>query len=147
VLTSELLAVGSGLAWAASAIVVKKLRSAMQVDLLSLTAWQMLLGAIVLAAIAWMVPEELAVTGVPLILAVAYVAIVGTGLAWFLWLFVLDALPAGVAGMDSLAVPAIGVPSYTTAWACTSGATMAPAGRDGVLRAASHAARPSPASS
>ncbi|MEO8506898.1 MAG: EamA family transporter [Betaproteobacteria bacterium] len=107
--TSELLAVGSGLAWAASAVVAKKLRSAVQVDLLSLTAWQMLLGAIVLAAAAWMVPERPVVIGAPLILAVAYAAIVGTGLAWLMWLYVLDALPAGVAGMGSLAVPAIGV--------------------------------------
>ncbi|MCC7326865.1 MAG: EamA family transporter [Burkholderiales bacterium] len=108
-MTSELLAIGSGLAWAASAIVAKKLRNTVQVDLLSLTAWQMLLGAIILAVVALVVPEKPMVVGMPLILIVVYVAIAGTGLAWLMWLYVLDALPAGVAGMGSLAVPAIGV--------------------------------------
>jgi drug/metabolite transporter (DMT)-like permease len=108
-LTSELLAVGAGLSWAASAIVAKKLRSRVRVDLLSLTAWQMLLGAVVLVATALIVPAKPPVVGASLIFAVVYVAVIGTGLAWLLWLYVLDELPAGVAGMGSLAVPAIGV--------------------------------------
>jgi drug/metabolite transporter (DMT)-like permease len=44
-----------------------------------------------------------------LVLTVAYTAVVGTGLAWLLWLYVLDKLPAGIAGLGSLAIPAIGV--------------------------------------
>ena len=41
--------------------------------------------------------------------ALAFNALLGTGLAWVLWLYVLDTLPAGVAGLSSLAVPAVGV--------------------------------------
>ena len=108
-LASELLAVSSGLAWAASAIVAKKMRARFQVDLLSLTAWQMLFGAIVLVIVALVVPAPPMMVNVYLIGAVVYTAILGTGLAWLLWLYVLDTLPAGIAGMGSLAVPAIGV--------------------------------------
>jgi drug/metabolite transporter (DMT)-like permease len=32
-------------------------------------------------------------------------------IAWFLWLYILEKLPAGVAGMGSLAIPLVGVMS------------------------------------
>jgi len=41
--------------------------------------------------------------------AMAFLAIVGTSFAWFLWLFILSRLPAGVAGLASLATPVVGV--------------------------------------
>ena len=108
-LQSDLLAVAAGLAWAAGAIVVKRLRRDTDVELLSLTTWQLALGALVLVVIALMVPEPPIVYGGYLAFAVAYTAIMGTGLAWVLWMYVLDNLPAGIAGLASLAVPALGV--------------------------------------
>ena len=33
----------------------------------------------------------------------------GNAIAWFLWLYILEKLPAGVAGMCSLAIPLVGV--------------------------------------
>jgi drug/metabolite transporter (DMT)-like permease len=33
----------------------------------------------------------------------------GNAVAWFLWMFILKKLPAGVAGMGSLAIPLVGV--------------------------------------
>lgn len=106
---SDVLAVLSGLSWAASAIVAKRLLAQVSVDLLSLTAWQMLFGALVLTIVALLVPAPPMALDPPLVLAVAYTSIVGTGFAWLLWLYVLDKLPAGIAGMGSLAIPAIGV--------------------------------------
>ena len=108
-LASEMLAVASGLAWGASAIVAKKMRMRHQVDLLSLTAWQMLFGAIALVIVAMMVPSPPLIVGGYLIWAVVYTSILGTALAWLLWLYVLDTLPAGVAGVGTLAIPAVGV--------------------------------------
>ncbi|HTI48996.1 MAG TPA: EamA family transporter [Casimicrobiaceae bacterium] len=108
-LASEMLAVLSGLSWAASAIVAKRMRASVDVDLLSLTAWQLLLGSVVLVVVALLVPAPPLEIGVPLILAVAYTALLGTGLAWLLWMYVLDKLPAGLAGLGSLVIPAIGV--------------------------------------
>jgi drug/metabolite transporter (DMT)-like permease len=108
-LTSDVLAVLSGLSWAAGAIVAKRLRADVPVDLLSLTAWQLLFGTIALVIVALAVPAPPLVLGTPLVLAVAYTAVIGTGFAWLLWMYVLDKLPAGVAGLGSLAIPAIGV--------------------------------------
>ncbi|HEX6137623.1 MAG TPA: EamA family transporter [Casimicrobiaceae bacterium] len=108
-LASEMLAVSAGLSWAASAIVAKKIRARVRVDLLALTAWQMLFGALILVAVALLVPAAPMVVSASLIWAVVYTSLFATGLAWLLWLYVLDKLPALVAGMSSLAVPAVGV--------------------------------------
>lgn len=108
-LLSDGLAIASGLAWAASAIVAKKLRARHRVGLLSLTAWQMLFGALALTGVALAVPEPPLVVSAELIAATAFIAIIGTGLGWLMWLYVLDQMPASTAGLGSLAVPAIGV--------------------------------------
>ena len=41
--------------------------------------------------------------------ALLYNVIPGNAIAWFLWLYVLEKLPAGIAGMGSLAIPLVGV--------------------------------------
>ena len=105
-LQSTLLA---GLVWAASAVWAKRLRGNVQVDLLSLTAWQMLLGSLVLCVIAWLLPSEPPRITPYFIGALVYNALFATGLAWLMWLFILDRLPAGLAGLSSLVIPAVGV--------------------------------------
>ncbi|HVS27895.1 MAG TPA: EamA family transporter [Burkholderiales bacterium] len=108
-LASNLIATSAGIVWAFAAVVAKKLRGRVQVDLLSLTAWQMLLGGAVLVAVTLFIPQRpLAFT--PYFWgALAYNAILATGLAWLLWLYVLNRMQAGVAGLAVLAVPVIGV--------------------------------------
>ncbi|NMG28568.1 DMT family transporter [Aromatoleum evansii] len=104
-----LLAVLAGLVWAASAVWAKRLRANVEFDLLSLTAWQMLLGSLVLCVIAWLLPSAPPQVTPYFIGALVYNALLATGLAWLMWLFILDRLPAGMAGLSSLAVPAVGV--------------------------------------
>ena len=41
----------------------------------------------------------------------AFISIGGAALGWFLWMFILSRLPAGVAGIASLATPVVGVVS------------------------------------
>jgi drug/metabolite transporter (DMT)-like permease len=108
-LASSALAVLSGLSWAAASVVAKKLRKRSRMALLPLTALQMLFGAIGLVALDLAVPAPPLHFTAWLVVAVAYIAVVGTGLAWLLWMYVLDNLPAGVAGLGSLAIPAVGV--------------------------------------
>ncbi len=45
----------------------------------------------------------------PFIASMAFMAIGGGALGWFLWMFILSRLPAGVAGIASLATPVVGV--------------------------------------
>jgi drug/metabolite transporter (DMT)-like permease len=66
-------------------------------------------GAIVVVLVAGLVPERSIEWSTELIGAVAYNAVLGSAIAWALWLFVVDRLPAGVAGIASLATPLLGV--------------------------------------
>lgn len=108
---SDFLAVGGAICWAASAVYAKILRKRHEVDLLSLTAWQMLLGSIPLIAIAaatWSAPP---VWNGIFIVALVYVAILGNAVAWILWLYILDSFRAGTAGLATLLTPVIGISS------------------------------------
>ena len=109
-LKSALLAILSGVSWGASAIVVKRMYARHpRIDLLSLTAWQMLYAALVMSVVAWWVPQPV-VDWQPIVFwALAYSAILATALAWSLWLFVLRNLPASIASLSTLAVPVCGV--------------------------------------
>jgi len=106
---SSVLAVGAGLLWAASAVVAKVLHQRHHVDVLSLTAWQMLLGSVPLIVIAAATWEQAPVWNAPLVLSLAYNVLLANALALCLWLYTLRALPAGDAGFGTLAIPIVGV--------------------------------------
>jgi drug/metabolite transporter (DMT)-like permease len=106
---STALALVSGLAWAGSVVLSKRLFVRTPVSPLRLTAWQMLFGAVGLATVAACVPER-PIAWTPFFVAgLAYNAVLASGLAWVLWAFVVQRLPATVAGLTSLAVPLCGV--------------------------------------
>lgn len=102
------LAVGSGLVWAASAVWVIRLRRTGSYDPLSLTAWQMVWGSLPLALLALVLPVHVRWTAA-FLGAVTFLGVVANAVGWALWLFVLSRLPAGVAGVASLATPVVGV--------------------------------------
>jgi drug/metabolite transporter (DMT)-like permease len=108
-LQSSLLAVAAGLCWAFATIIAKSIRRDFAIDALSLTIWQMLFGALALCIAAWLVPERPISPTPYFYMALIYNSIIATGLAWFLWLFALQHLSAGVTGMSSLGVPVVGV--------------------------------------
>lgn len=106
---SEILAVCGGISWAASAIVAKRLRARHDLQLLSLTAWQMLFGLIPLLVVAWTVPARPIEWSGYFLFSLAFAGVLATGLGWLLWLYVLANLPAGTASINALAIPAIAV--------------------------------------
>jgi drug/metabolite transporter (DMT)-like permease len=105
----EVLAVMAGIFWAASVIMAKRLLKREKISLLRLTAWQMLCGAIPLVIVAFIVPEGPVSWTSSFVAALLYNVVPGNAIAWFLWLYILETLPAGVAGMGSLAIPLVGV--------------------------------------
>lgn len=117
-LTSDLMSKGlallSGITWALSVIVAKKLHQQASLDLLSLTAWQMLFGSIPLILVALVIPAPPIEWSIPFIAALVYNIIPGNAIAWLLWLYALSRLSAGAAGLGTLMTPAIGV---LAAWA------------------------------
>jgi drug/metabolite transporter (DMT)-like permease len=105
----DVLAILAGLTWGLASIVAKRLYRSHDTDLIALTAWQMLLGAIPLAIVALMLPAPPLVWSAPLIVALAYNVIPATALSWLLWMYALKRLPAATAGMALLANPLVGV--------------------------------------
>lgn len=108
-LRSCLLALAGGACWGLATVLTKRMFQRHAVAPLRLTAWQSLFGAIVVVLVALIVPERAIEWSSELIGAVAYNAVLGSAIAWALWLFVIERLPAGIAGMASLATPLLGV--------------------------------------
>jgi drug/metabolite transporter (DMT)-like permease len=105
----DVLAILAGLTWGLASIAAKRLFQDRETDVISLTAWQMLLGGVPLALVALVLPAPPIVWSAPLIVALGYNVIPATALAWLLWMYALKRLPAGTAGMALLANPLVGV--------------------------------------
>ena len=107
---SMFLAVCSGVSWAFSAIVSKKLhRRAPHLDLLNITAWPMFLGSIPVVVIAFILPAQPMQWTPTFVFAALFNVLLSGCLAWVLWLYALQRLQAGVASMASMLAPVIGV--------------------------------------
>jgi drug/metabolite transporter (DMT)-like permease len=106
---SSTLALVTGVAWAASAVVVKRMQRRRQVDVLSLTSWQMLLGSLPLIVIAILAHSSGPHWTLPFVGAMAYSVVPAYALSWVLWAYALRVLPAGVAGLGTMAIPVLGV--------------------------------------
>jgi drug/metabolite transporter (DMT)-like permease len=104
------LGIVSGIFWAASAIVTKIIRQrSADFDLISITAWQLMFGALPLVVIAFTLSER-PIEWTPFFTgAIIYNIIFTNAVALLLWFYSLHALPAGIAGMGTLATPVIGV--------------------------------------
>lgn len=104
-----LFAVLSGVIWAAGNIVLK--RFPIDAEPIVMTAWQLLFAACVTCC------GMLLFEGVPALhplrtetwLALLYHVLIGQALATALWFTILNRLPAGIASIGTLMVPAVGV--------------------------------------
>jgi drug/metabolite transporter (DMT)-like permease len=108
-LTSSLLALGAGIAWAISVIVFKTMPIDSHRDLISVTAWQMVFGVIPLVAVALLVEERPIEWSGYFIGALIYNGIGGMAIATLLWAYILQRLPATISGLNALTVPIVGV--------------------------------------
>ena len=86
-------------------------------DVMVFTAWQMLLGGLVMAPVAWLVPQIPAQWGWQLSLGMIYIVFIATAAGWLLWLQVVRRVPASIAGLSSLGVPVV---AMLLAWALLS---------------------------
>jgi drug/metabolite transporter (DMT)-like permease len=105
-----ILALLSGVFWAISAIVSKKLHLRLpDIDLLNLTAWPLLLGAIPIVLLALVLPAPPIQWTATFINTILFSVFLSGSLAWVLWIYALQRLQAGVASMASMLAPVIGV--------------------------------------
>lgn len=111
---SALLAVAGGCLWGLGTVLTKRMFQRYRPSALSFTAWQMLLGSVFLAVVAWLVPQRAIEWSGGMIWGLLYAAVLASSLAWVLWFLVIDRLPATVASLSSLCVP---ITAILMAWA------------------------------
>lgn len=105
---ADVYAILAGMVWALSAVWTKMVQARHDVELLSLTTWQMVWGVIPLVVVALIVPEHIRWAPETFV-AFGFIGLISQSLGWLLWAFILSRLPAGVAGIASLATPVVGV--------------------------------------
>jgi drug/metabolite transporter (DMT)-like permease len=108
-LFADALALLAGVSWAIGVIISKRVQREGTVDVLSLTTWQMLFGGVLVGIAALIVPEHATHWTWVYGAALAYNALGASAAAYFLWVFVLQHLPARDASMGTLANPVVGI--------------------------------------
>ena len=108
-LLSKFLGIMAALSWAIGTILIKRLRARHEVDLLALTAWQMVLGAVPLIILAVAVPERPTAWTATYMGILAFMSIGSTALCWWLWIYILDRVPAWEASLSVLGTPVVAI--------------------------------------
>jgi drug/metabolite transporter (DMT)-like permease len=104
---SKALSVGAALSWSIATIMLKRWRTELAADLLSVLAWHLVFATAVITLVALVVPEP-AIRWTPRFIAImAFISIIGTAFCWYLWLYILDRLPTWQASLSVLGVPAV----------------------------------------
>lgn len=108
-MASALFALLSGITWAGGSIWQKRFGQRYRLDLLNVTAWQMLFGGLIIMSFAAMF-EPWHMNATPHLWWVLFYNIVPAGaLGWLLWIYALHNLPTRTAGFGSLMIPTVGV--------------------------------------
>lgn len=110
-LFSKFLGVIAALSWAIGTVLVKRLRAQQKVDLLSLTAWQMLIGSVPMVLLAVIVPERHTDWTAAYVGILAFMSVISTALCWWLWITLLDRVPAWEASLSVLGTPVVAIVS------------------------------------
>ena len=108
-LLSKALGLGAALCWAVGTILIKRLRQARPVDLLVLTMWQMIFGSIPLAIIAAVLPGEPTRWTMDYVLILSFLSVASVALCWWLWVWILDRVPAWEASLSVLGTPVVAI--------------------------------------
>lgn len=101
-------AVGAGISWALGAVLTKVAARQQRFDAFAMTAWQLLFGTILVCAVALPFPHRPIVWDGTFIFALLFCSVISNGLGWFLWVYALRGLTAGVASFGILLSPLIG---------------------------------------
>jgi len=109
----SLLAVVAGASWAYSVVLIKSIQGRIATHIMTLTVWQMAMCTLLLWASQMVVPSPPIQWTWQFLAAIGFSAILGSALSWMLFYYALARLPAGLAGLGTLATPVIGV---ITAW-------------------------------
>jgi drug/metabolite transporter (DMT)-like permease len=104
---SSLLALAGGASWGVGVVLSKRLFMRHKVNVMTLTAWQMLLGALLTLPLALWMPQISPRWGAQLVLGLLYMGVLASAVGWGLWMMVVRRVSASVAGMSALGVPVL----------------------------------------
>ena len=110
-LFSKFLGLIAALSWAIGTVLIKRLRAKQKIDLLSLTAWQLLIGTVPIVLLAAIVPEHPTDWTAAYIGILAFMSVISTALCWWLWITLLDRVPAWEASLSVLGTPVVAIVS------------------------------------
>jgi drug/metabolite transporter (DMT)-like permease len=104
-----LLAVATGMSWAAGTVYIKWAR--IQGDTVTVAAWQLVVAFVIVIACLPLVEGSLQLSQAhaPALAGTIFTGLIGSGLAYFLWFKIIGRLPAMTASLGILASPVIGV--------------------------------------
>ncbi|WP_024850969.1 DMT family transporter [Hydrogenovibrio kuenenii] len=108
-MAASIFAVMSGLTWASGSIWQKKYGHLYKLEMINLTAWQMLYGGIAILIAAILFDKWHFNWNANLGWVLFYNLIPAGALGWLLWFYALHNLPTKVAGFGSLLIPTVGV--------------------------------------
>jgi drug/metabolite transporter (DMT)-like permease len=109
----SLLAVLAGASWAVSVVLIKSIQGRIRTHMMTLTLWQMAVCALLLWTYGGLVSTPPIQWTWQFVAAMAFSALLASAFSWMLFYYALARLPAGLAGLGTLATPVIGV---VTAW-------------------------------
>jgi len=108
-LWSSILAVISGISWAGSAIITRIMRRDPNFDVVSVTTWQMIYGVGPVIIISILVPSSPIQWTPVFFAALLYNVLLVTVIAFLLWFYILEKIPAGMATMGTLVTPVLAI--------------------------------------
>lgn len=104
---SSLLALAGGMSWGIGVALTKLMFLRHKVNVMTLTGWQMLLGALFTLPLVLLVPQMSPRWGAQLVLGLLYMGVLASAVGWGLWTMVVRRVSASVAGMSALGVPVL----------------------------------------
>lgn len=78
------------------------------VDMITLVSWQLVVGGLAILPVAFVVEGAPPALDLPAVLGLAWIAVVGTGVAYVCWFRALRAMPAGAVSLIGLLNPVVG---------------------------------------
>lgn len=106
---SKFLGVMAAICWAGGTVLIKRLCSVTSVDLLTLTASQMIFGAMPLLVLSFVIPEHPTNWSLEYFGILAFMSIISTALCWWLWIYILDRVSAWEASLSVLGTPVVAI--------------------------------------
>ena len=104
---SKFLGLAGAVCWGVGSILIKRLRLQREVDLISLTAWQLLMGAAPLLLLSLAIPDRATTWSGTYIAILSFISVFSTALCWWLWAYILDRVPAWEASLSVLGAPVV----------------------------------------